>query len=223
MATISILNWDRKEVGQFPLPKEIFEIPLQKELLSEIIRWQQAKRRQGTHSTKTRAEVRGGGRKPFRQKGTGNARQGSIRSPLLEGGGVAWGPKPRDYTYALPKKIRLKGLKMALSYLHKEERFFVVQEMVGTQGKTKNLHLHLKKFGLEKVLLVDEEKDSLFFRASRNLSRCCYYGVKGLNVLDILKYNQLIMTVPALEALVERCLGKKDMGKKEQQTGRDSK
>ena len=91
MATTSILNWGWKKVGQVPLPAEIFELPLQEELLSEMVRWQQAKRRRGTHSTKTRAEVRGGGRKPFRQKGTGNARQGSIRSPLLEGGGVAWG------------------------------------------------------------------------------------------------------------------------------------
>ena len=213
MATTSVLNWNKKEVGQIPLPAEIFEIPIQRGLLSELVRWQRAKRRQGTHSTKTRAQVRGGGKKPFRQKGTGNARQGSIRSPLLRGGGVLFGPTPRSYAYSLPKKIRLKGLKMALSYLRKKEKIFVVQEMASTSGKTKELCIHLKRFGLDKVLLVDKEKDPIFFRACRNLPHCCYYGLNGLNVFDLLKYNNLIMTLSALESLVERCLGKKEREK----------
>src|SRR5687767_517859 len=150
---IPVYNWSKKEVGDVSFPEEILNAPLRKDLLQEVVKWQLACRRQGTHSTLVKAEVRGGGKKPFKQKGTGNARQGSTRSPLMPGGGIIFGPKPRDYSYTLPKKIKQAGLKTALAYLHKEGRFFVVKDMTVKNVKTKELADSLTKFGLKKALL----------------------------------------------------------------------
>src|ERR1700748_2017759 len=111
MATVDVLSLDKKKVGSVELSKDVFEIPIHKEILQTVTRWQLACRRQGTHAAKTRGEVSGGGKKPFKQKGTGNARQGSTRSPLMPGGGITFGPQPRDYSYALPRKVRQLGLK----------------------------------------------------------------------------------------------------------------
>src|ERR1700675_824905 len=113
MATVEVLGWDKKKVGSVELEKDVFEAPIHKEVLQTVTRWQLACRRQGTHAAKTRAEVSGGGKQPFKQKGTGNARQGSSRSPLMPGGGVTFGPLPRDYSNHLPKKVRQLGLKTA--------------------------------------------------------------------------------------------------------------
>src|SRR5476649_827527 len=116
MAKVSVYSWDKKEAGEVDLPKDIFEQPLRKDVLHAVVRWQLACRRSGTHATKTKGMVRGGGKKPFKQKGTGNARQGSSRSPLMPGGGTAFGPQPRDYSYVLPREVKKAGLKAALSY-----------------------------------------------------------------------------------------------------------
>src|ERR1700730_11306541 len=110
MATVDVLGWDKKKVGSVTLDAAVFGIPVREEILQTVVRWQLACRRRGTHKSKTRAEVSGGGKKPFKQKGTGNARQGSIRSPLMPGGGIAFGPEPRDYSYTLPKKMKRLGL-----------------------------------------------------------------------------------------------------------------
>src|ERR1700712_2167323 len=126
MAKVEVLNWDKKKVGEIELVASVFEQPSLKDLLHTIVRWQLAGRRQGTHMTKTKGFVSGGGKKPFKQKGTGGARQGSSRSPLMPGGGTMFGPQPRSYAYVLPKKVRRLGLSMALSHLHKEGKLFVV-------------------------------------------------------------------------------------------------
>src|SRR3954471_25040833 len=139
MATVDVIGWDKKKVGSAELDASVFDIVVKKEILHTVVRWQLACRRRGTHKSKNRGEVSGGGKKPFKQKGTGNARQGSIRSPLMPGGGVAFGPEPRDYSYVLPKKMKRLGLRTALSYLKKEGRLFVVDSMESTDGKTKDL------------------------------------------------------------------------------------
>src|SRR5262249_26685627 len=151
---------------------------VKKEILQTVVRWQLACRRQGTHKAKTRAEVSGGGKKPFKQKGTGNARQGSIRSPLMPGGGISFGPEPRDYSYVLPKKMKRLGLRTALSFLKKEGRLMVVDSMASTEGKTKDLAKRLTGLGVKKAVLIDAASNESFARASRNLAKFRYYGVE---------------------------------------------
>ncbi len=201
MFQVDVLNWQGKSVSQVKLSKEIFGEELNKHLLHEVVNWQLARRRSGTHKTKTRAEVRGGGKKPFRQKGTGNARQGSIRSPLLEGGGASHGPRPRSYDWALPKKTRQRALKTALSYLLAEKKLVVVENMKSEKGKTKELNINLKKMGWEKALLVDEKLDENFKRACKNLKKFKLISTEGLNVYDLLKFDRAILTPSTLDSI----------------------
>jgi large subunit ribosomal protein L4 len=204
MATAEVLNWDKKKVGQVELKAEVFEQPFRKDLLHTVVRWQLACRRQGTHMTKTKGLVSGGGKKPFKQKGTGNARQGSIRSPLMPGGGTAFGPQPRSHAHDLPKKVRQAGLKTALSYLVKNGKLFIVDEMK-SGGKTNELAKRLKAFGLEKAVLIDEKADVQFRRASDNLESFRYYSVDGLNVYDLLKYEAAVVTKDSIKKIESRC------------------
>lgn len=201
---LAVYNWDKKKVGDVEIASSVVETPVQKELLHTVVRWQLACRRQGNASTKTKGLVSGGGKKPFKQKGTGNARQGSTRSPLMPGGGTMFGPQPRSYAYTLPKKVRQAGLRSALSHLHSEGKLFVVQDM-NSEGKTGELVKRLKKFGVEKCVLIDQEQDAKFARASDNLSKFRYYSVDGLNVYDLLKYDCAIVTKASLERIVARC------------------
>jgi large subunit ribosomal protein L4 len=205
MATVDVLGWDKKKVGTVDLSADVFDIPVKEEILQTVVRWQLACRRQGTHKAKTRGEVSGGGKKPFKQKGTGNARQGSTRSPLMPGGGITFGPVPRDYSYVLPKRVKRLGLKTALSQLKKEGRLFVVDTMTSKDGKTSELAKRLKTFGAEKAVLIDTKLDSGFDRATRNISKIRYYSVDGLNVYDLLKYGTAIVTKESVGKIVERC------------------
>lgn len=205
MPKIDIINWENKKVGDLELKSEIFEKEFRSDLIHLLVKWFLANKRQGTHKTKTKSEVRGGGRKPFRQKGTGNARQGSIRSPILRGGGVVFGPKPRDYSFSLPKKLKKNALKIALSYLHKEGKIKVVEDMSSFSGKTKELYLSLKSIQSDKALLVDAKVNELFARACKNLTRFSYTSVKGINVYELLKYDNLIMSQDSIEHLYKRC------------------
>lgn len=204
MAVVNVLNWKKEKVGQVELAADVFERPVKKEVLHEVVKWQLASRRQGTAMTKTKGLVSGGGKKPFKQKGTGNARQGSIRSPLMPGGGTAFGPVPRSYAYVLPKKVRRLGLSMALSHLVKEGRLFVVDSM-SSEGKTKELSLRLKGFGVSKAVLVDAENNETFKLASRNLEKFKYFPVEGLNVFDLLKYDAAVITKDSVAKIIDRC------------------
>ena len=206
MPQIDVLDWDRKKSKSIELPDTVFAQPVRKHLLHEVVKWQLAKRRKGTHKVKTRGQVSGGGRKPLKQKGSGRARQGSIRSPLMRGGGVIFGPSPRDYSYTLPKKIRIAGLRSALSYLFKQNRFYVVSEMTSQNGKTKDLLKQLQNFGVFKAVLIDNSEMPLFKRAARNLPHFRYYPVKGLNVYDLLKYDAAIVTENSLKGIIYRCI-----------------
>jgi large subunit ribosomal protein L4 len=204
MATANVLNWKKEKVGTIELSKEVFETEVRKEILHEVVQWQLAKRRSGTAMTKTRSLVSGGGKKPFKQKGTGNARQGSTRSPLMPGGAKLFGPVPRSYEYALPKKVRKLGLKMALSHLQKEGKLFVIENLQ-SEGKTGELAKRLKAFGLAKAVLIDSQTDDKFKRAASNLEKYKYFSVEGLNVFDLLKYDAAVITKDSVAQIVERC------------------
>jgi large subunit ribosomal protein L4 len=205
MAMISVLGWDKKKLGEVDLPAAVFEQPVRKDLLKDVVVWQLASRRQGTHSVKTRAFVRGGGKKPFKQKGTGNARQGTSRSPLMPGGAKLFGPSPKDYSYTLPKKVKRSALRSALSYLVAEKKLFVVDSMTSKAGKTKELSLQLKNFGVSKAVLIDAQAGDLMSRATRNMPKFRYYGVEGLNVFDLLKYDAAVITKDSIQKIVSRC------------------
>ncbi|MGZ3774146.1 MAG: 50S ribosomal protein L4 [Pseudobdellovibrionaceae bacterium] len=204
MATVNVLNWKKEKVGSIDLASDVFEAPVKKDVLHSVVQWQLASRRQGTHMTKTKGLVSGGGKKPFKQKGTGGARQGSSRSPLMPGGGTMFGPQPRSYAFVLPKKVRRLGLSMALSHLQKEGKLFVVDSMQ-SEGKTAELDKRLKAFGLKKAVLVDSQVDDKFSRASKNLESFKYFPVEGLNVFDLLKYDAAVITKDSVAKIVDRC------------------
>lgn len=204
MAVVNVLNWKKEKVGSVDLAADVFETPVKNEVLHTVVQWQLASRRQGTHMTKTKGLVSGGGKKPFKQKGTGGARQGSSRSPLMPGGGTMFGPQPRSYAFVLPKKVRRLGLSMALSHLHKEGKLFVVDSM-HSEGKTSELSKRLKAFGLTKAVLVDSEIDSRFSQASKNLPSFRYFPVEGLNVFDLLKYDAAVITSNSVSKIIDRC------------------
>ncbi len=204
MATVNVLNWKKEKVGSVDLAADVFETPVKKDVLHTVVQWQLASRRQGTHMTKTKGLVSGGGKKPFKQKGTGGARQGSSRSILMPGGGTAFGPQPRSYAFVLPKKVRRLGLSMALSHLQKEGKLFIVDSMQ-SEGKTNELNKRLKAFGLTKAVLVDAQVDDKFSRATKNLQAFKYFPVEGLNVFDLLKYDAAVITKASVEKIVDRC------------------
>ncbi len=205
MANVNVLSWKKEKVASIDLNAAVFEAPVKKEILFDVVKWQLDSRRQGTHMTKTKGLVSGGGKKPFKQKGTGNARQGSSRSILMPGGGTAFGPQPRSYAFNLPKKVRRKGLSMALSYLLAEGRLFVVDTMT-SEGKTKELSTRLKAFGLTKAVLIDADVNEKFKRAAKNLAKFKYFPVAGANVFDLLKYDSVVISRGAVESLTARCL-----------------
>lgn len=204
MATVNVVNWKKEKVGSVDLAPDVFELDVKKDILHSVVRWQLAARRQGTHMTKTKGFVSGGGKKPFKQKGTGNARQGSTRSPLMPGGGTMFGPQPRNYSYVLPKKMRKVGLSMALSHLFKEGKLFIVDKM-SSEGKTAELNKRLKSFGLKKAVLVDTITDENFKTAARNLQNYKYFPVAGVNVFDLLKFDAAVITKDSVTKIIERC------------------
>jgi large subunit ribosomal protein L4 len=189
------------------LREDIFGVEVKKHVLWEVVKWQLACRRQGTHSTKTRGEVAYSGRKILPQKGTGNARHGDRGAPIFVGGGVAHGPKPRDYYYPLPKKVRKLALKMALSSKAQEKAISLVDQIpIGDVPKTKKAVEFLRNQGLEgkKVLVILPEKDEVIYKSFRNLPYAKVLPVEGLNVYDILWADHLIITRPSLEKIYER-------------------
>ena len=186
------------------LPESIFGVPIRPHLLHQTVIMQLNNRRSGTASTKTRGRVRGSGRKPWRQKGTGRARVGSIRSPLWTGGGTTFGPQPRDYSYRLPKKARREALLSALSLRHKDEKIIVIDKLELAETKTKLMLEVLKNLGVESALIVIHESDEKVERSARNLGTVKVLRAEGLNVYDILSYEHLVLTEQALGVIEER-------------------
>ncbi len=203
MPEVKVYNQEGQETGQITLADDIFDVPIKPYLIYEVVKWQLACRRAGTASTKTRGEVRGGGRKPWRQKGTGRARQGSIRAPHWVGGGVVFGPKPRSWAYSLPKKVRKQALKIALTSKLKSGRLRVVDNIKLDEIKTKKFIGIMKNLGLPKALIVTPERNKELELASRNVSEFQVMPREGLNVYDILRYDHLVILQNAIPKIEE--------------------
>ncbi len=212
MGKVKLYKSDGTEGGEVEFPSCLLEEEVDPDLLHRAVQYILVNRRRGTASTKTRGEVRGGGRKPWRQKHTGRARHGSRRSPIWRGGGVVFGPKPREYHYDLPKKMRRKSLRMALTAKVKEERLALIEGLPFTLPKTKEALRLLESLGYdhgeekEKVLvLVSKEEDTLPVRKSfSNIPWAKCLTAAGANVYELLKYDDLLLTQGALEELKER-------------------
>ncbi|MBR5937052.1 MAG: 50S ribosomal protein L4 [Clostridiales bacterium] len=204
MAKIDILNLSGAVVGSMDLSDEIFGIEPNAAAMRTVVLNILANRRQGTHSTKTRSEVRGGGKRPYRQKGTGRARHGSTRSAQYVGGGIIFGPKPRSYSYTVPKKIRRLAMKSAFSSKMADSKIFVVDALDFDTMKTKNMVDFMKAIKVDdSALVVLGGKNENVEKASRNLPTVKTAFVNTINVFDILKYDSFVMTKEAAEKIME--------------------
>ena len=203
MANVKVYNIEGKEVGTIDLSDAVFGVEVNEHLLHMAVVQQLANKRQGTQKAKTRSEVSGGGRKPWRQKGTGHARQGSTRSPQWTGGGVVFAPTPRDYSFKLNKKEKRAALKSALTSRVEENKFIVVDEMNFGEIKTKNFQNMLNNLSVAKALVVVEEGNANAVLSARNIPTVKTAGVNTINVYDVLKYNTVIVTKAAVESIEE--------------------
>ena len=206
MAATDVYNTDNQKVGEIELNDSLFGVKVKSHILHDVVRMQLANRRAGTASTKSRAEVRGGGSKPWRQKGTGRARSGTRRSPLWRGGGTVFGPKPRDYGYRLPKKVCRLGLCMALSARFSEDRLLVLDDFQMEEIKTKNFKRVMDNLHIENGLFVIPERDEKLEKSSRNIPGVKVICAAGLNVYDILYHQRLVLLKPSIDQLHERLL-----------------
>jgi len=204
MPVVDVLDINRTKVGEVNLRDDIFNVPVQGHILHEVVTMQLANRRSGTACTKGRSEVRGGGRKPWRQKGTGRARVGSTRSPLWRGGGVVFGPKPRSYAYKVPKKVRRQALKMALSSKLANGQLLILDQYPHQEPKTKEFVKVMDNLQLKKVLFVTPADEPILTLSSRNVPYVQVMRTEGLNVYDILRYDHLVVFQPAISQIEER-------------------
>lgn len=207
MPKLELYKQDGSHVGDIEVADQVFGIEPNENVLYDAVVSQQANRRQGTHATKNRSAVRGGGRKPWRQKGTGRARQGSIRAPQWVGGGVVFGPTPRSYSYKLPKKVRRLALKSALSARAKEGNLIVLEDLSLEKPKTKDFVKILDGLSLDKkALFVTADHNEAVELSARNIQGVKVLTAQHINVLDILSYDRLVMTKEAVKK-VEEVLG----------------
>ena len=204
MANVKLYNQGYQEIGTVDLAPEVFEVEVQPELLHLVVRAQLAAKRAGTHSVKTRAFVRGGGRKPWRQKGTGRARAGSTRSPLWRGGAVVHGPQPRDYTFKVNRKVRQLAMRMALSAKLGDEQLVLVDAIAFPEVKTKNMVKVVSDFGLKKALIVLLDSDNNLELSARNIPGIKVIRQDMLNVYDVLLHDHVIMFKDAALKVQER-------------------
>lgn len=205
MSKIDVINTQGNVVGEAELSESVFAIEISEHAVYETVKNHLANRRQGTQSAKTRAEVRGGGRKPWRQKGTGRARAGSNRSPLWTGGGIIFAPKPRDYSYTIPKKTKRKAIKSALTYKFENEELIVLDELKFDEISTKNAAQIISTLAAnkKKVLLAVAEKDEVIYKSFRNLSNVNVVVANLLNVYDVVNSDVLILTKDAVKLVEE--------------------
>ena len=203
MANVSVFNMEGKEVGTLELNDAVFGVEVNEHLVHMAVVAQRANKRQGTQKAKTRSEVSGGGRKPWRQKGTGHARQGSTRAPQWTGGGMVFAPVPRDYTIRLNKKEKRLALKSALTSRVQEGKFIVLDELTLNEIKTKNFVNVMKNLNVAKALVVLGENNENVVRSARNVADVKTALVNTINVYDILKYNTVVATKAAVAAIEE--------------------
>ncbi|HJO69478.1 MAG TPA: 50S ribosomal protein L4 [Rhodospirillales bacterium] len=200
-----VIDLDNKKAGAIELDDAVFAVPVRGDILSRAVDWQLAKRRSGNHKVKQRSEVSGGGHKPFRQKGTGRARQGTSRAPQMRGGGVVFGPAPRDHSIGLPKKVRKLALKTALSAKLSEGKLVVLESAELKSAKTAELAKRIDKLGWRSALVIcGDAVDQSFARAASNIANLDVLPGVGANVYDILRRDVLALTRDAVDHLVER-------------------
>jgi len=202
---LAVTNLDSKEVGSIDLAEEVFGLPVRRDILARMVNWQLAKRRAGTHKTKGISDIQGTTKKPWRQKGTGRARQGSLRSPQFRGGAVIFGPVVRSHEFSLQKKVRRLALKTALSAKQAEGKLIVLETAKLDDAKTKVLAQRLDKLGWASVLIIDGPTiDENFARAARNIPGIDVLPQQGANVYDILRRDTLVLTRDAVQHLEAR-------------------
>ncbi len=202
---LAVTSLDSKGAGEIELADEIFGLPVRKDILARMVNYQLAKRRAGTHKAKQIGDIQGTTKKPWKQKGTGRARQGSLRSPQFRGGAVIFGPVVRSHEFSLQKKVRRLALKTALSAKQAEGKLVVLDAAKATDGKTKGLAAQFRELGWNSVLIIDgPELDENFARAARNLPKVDVLPQQGANVYDILRRDTLVLTRSAVEHLEAR-------------------
>jgi large subunit ribosomal protein L4 len=201
---LTVKSLDNTEVGDIDLADEVFGLPVRSDILARVVNWQLAKRRAGTHKTKGISDISGTTAKPYKQKGTGRARQGSRRSPQFRGGATIFGPVVRSHEFGLQKKVRKLGLKTALSAKQAEGKLVVIDQASLTEAKTKALRSRFETLGWESVLIIDGTVDEGFAKAARNLPKVDVLPTQGANVYDILRRDTLVLTRAAVEQLEAR-------------------
>ena len=206
MAVVDVQNINGEKVSQMDLADSIFNVPLKGSILHEVVIMQLARRRSGSASVKHRSDIKGSGRKLFRQKGTGRARRGNIKSPLLRGGGVAFGPDPKSYSYNVPKKVRKLALKMALTSRFQGNAIVVLDRFELEKIKTRKFVEVLNSLNVKNALIVTDKKNENLELSSRNVPGVKVLRIEGLNVYDILKYKNLILAEPSIKVIEGRLL-----------------
>lgn len=205
---IKVKNINNEDVKDIELPEEIFNYELREHLIYEAVKNFRANQRRGTASTKTRGEVSGGGKKPWKQKGTGRARAGSTRSPLWRKGGTVFGPKPRDYSYNMPIKARRNALKSVLSEKVRNDKLIVIDELKIGSTKTKEAVEKLKNFNYDNILIIDKKENEELFTSTRNIPTVKAIDWSELNIYDSLFYDHIMATVDAIEEITKKRFGK---------------
>ena len=204
MSSVDIVNTSNEKVGQIELNADVFDLTIKEHLLHDVVRMQRAAKRAGNACTKTRVEVRGGGAKPWRQKGTGRARAGTRNSPIWRGGGVTFGPKPRDYSFKLNRKVKKQALAMAMSARLQEGNLVVIDDFVMDKIKTKDFVGIMKSFDFENCLIITVGTNENLNKSARNVNGFKVSTVDGLNVYDILLHKKLMLVKPTVESIEKR-------------------
>ena len=201
MAIADVLNIEKKKVAEVDLNDEVFGADIHEAVIYDVVKMQLASRRSGTASTKTRSDVKGGGKKPFRQKGTGRARAGSSRSPLWRTGGTVFGPHPRDYSFSVPKKIRKTALISALSMKFKNNKMIILKDFPMEKISTRGFQKVVDLFDLKKALFVLDDHNEILMKSSRNIKNVKMIRSEGLNVYDVLNHEHLILLEPSVKKI----------------------
>ncbi len=201
MLVAGVYDIENNKVSEIELSEVVFGAPVNESAIYEVVRMQMASRRRGTASTKGRSDIRGGGKKPWRQKGTGRARAGHSRSPLWRGGGTVFGPQPRSYAFKVPKKLRRLALISALSMKFKEERMIVLSDFPMDEIKTKRFQEVIDRFGFKKALFVIDGAQPILEKSSRNIPEVKMVRSEGINVYDLLKYDHVVLLEPSIKKI----------------------
>ena len=201
MAVADVFNIENKKVAQVDLNDSVFGAEVNEAIIYDVVKMQLASRRSGTASTKTRSDVSGGGKKPWRQKGTGRARVGTTRSPIWRGGGIVFGPHPRDFSYSIPKKVRKKAIICALSRKFKENKMLILKDFPMEKISTRVFKNVVDLFSLKKALFVLDENNEVLLKSSRNMKNVKMIRSEGINVYDILNHEHLILLEPSVKKI----------------------